>query len=142
MDTRLMTKLSLGACLVVGILAASGCAGEPAYEALSRPAQAADAVGNAVLADAQYDPDTARFIADWDSYSVYLATKTDDAGKTSPCIVVLEQPLTTSNWAGACGDATGPVTLGFDGHVFRIATEGANPSETGWTKLDTNVYVR
>jgi hypothetical protein len=131
------------------LLLVSGCSQSGAgFAVLEEPATVQDqlSVGDGRLEDSalqDLEPDSARFLAEHEGISYFLASPVDPGMAGGVCIVAVEAGVT-----GCFGPGNGQPEMGtvsFEGQQATAVRDGANVTgltDDGWTRVHDNLLVR
>lgn len=129
-----------GMCMV---LLVSGCSqGSAGVGLLDEPPISAQALP-ADLYGSDVEPDSARFVAEYEGMSYFLAQPAEPGMAHGVCLVALETESIACG--GPSSDATQLVTLdvaGTEARVVRDGTDTTGLADEGWARIHENLLVR
>lgn len=138
-----MQRKSLALAGVFVLFLVSGCSqGSAGVDLLGEPATANQALP-ADHYEAEVEPGSARFVADHEGTSYFLAKPAEPGMAYGVCLVAKEAKATACG--GPSSNATRLVTLNVGGTEARAVRDGADTTdltEEGWIQIQENLLVR
>jgi hypothetical protein len=139
-----MQRKSLVAAGMCTLLLVSGCSSQAGagIGLLDEPATADQALPANLYRD-DVEPDSARFVAEHEDISYFLAKPADQGMANGVCIMAMEAE--TSACSGPSNVDTQLATLEFAGTEARAVRDGADTTDLtddGWTQVHENLLVR
>lgn len=138
-----MQRKSLALAGVFTILLVSGCSqGSAGVDLLDEPATADQTLPAEFHGD-DVEPGSARFVAEYEGMSYFLAKPADPGMANGVCLVAMEAESMACG--GLSSDATQLVALdvaGTEARVVRDGTDTTDLADDGWIQIHENLLVR
>lgn len=129
-----------GVCVLLFV---SGCSQGSAGVSLLDEPTTADQTLPSDLYRGAVEPGSARFVAEYEGMSYFLAKPADPGMASGVCLVAMEAESMAC--AGLSSDATQLVGLdvaGTEARVVRDGTDTTDLADDGWTQIHENLLVR